>query len=588
MKRTVLLFVISFITSVDLSGQIVSRKVLFLGNSYTSVNNLPQLISDIAISAGDTLIFDSYTPGGYTLGQHFADPVSKAKIMSGNWQYVVLQEQSQIPAASDFSPSADQLNTLVKQYNPCARLMFYMTWGRKNGDLSNCSKWPPVCTYKGMDSLLQLRYTEMAQFYGAELSPVGVVWRYIRQNNPGINLYQPDDSHPSAEGSYLAACCFYAAIFKKDPSFITYNFTINSNDAATIRAAAKLMVYDSLAKYSFVKPNPVAEFNYSIGSGINQVLFANNSANVDSYFWNFGDASTSTLKYPSHSYLNNGTYTITLTTSNCDLLNTYQDTDQAIVSFCPFTPSIYPDSLVLCPNQSDSLWTQIYDAYQWLDQNGDTIPNRINRYLPVTGGRYTILATQNGCTEMSTPVDVSVYSGNAGYYVAQTAGPDSSSVCKGDTITLVLNPSKPPYPSDQFVEWFKDGQPVMFPHNDTLVITGSGTYSVRVANDVCPGYYAYGSEIFTYHFKDCTTAITKNSLENPISIYPNPSAGILRIKIPAALVGNRYFLYDLFGQSILNGRLNETATFLDIKNLPAGVYILKINETTSRVLRSDM
>jgi hypothetical protein len=41
-----------------------SRKVLFLGNSYTGVNNLPKIIHGVALSVGDTLIYNSHTPGG--------------------------------------------------------------------------------------------------------------------------------------------------------------------------------------------------------------------------------------------------------------------------------------------------------------------------------------------------------------------------------------------------------------------------------------------------------------------------------------------------------------------------------------------
>ncbi|MBK7856008.1 MAG: hypothetical protein IPJ79_15005 [Bacteroidetes bacterium] len=69
----------------------ITRSVLFLGNSYTGVNNLPQLVHDVALSAGDTLLFDSYTPGGYQLVSHNNDSTSIYKIMAGGWQYVVLQ-----------------------------------------------------------------------------------------------------------------------------------------------------------------------------------------------------------------------------------------------------------------------------------------------------------------------------------------------------------------------------------------------------------------------------------------------------------------------------------------------------------------
>ena len=111
----------------ELKAQL-SYKVLFLGNSYTGVNNLPQLIHDVALSAGDTLVFDSNTPGGYTLVNHSLDANSKNKIMNGGWDYVVIQGQSQEPIINlnQFNGGASALYELIKQYNSCAVTMPYM------------------------------------------------------------------------------------------------------------------------------------------------------------------------------------------------------------------------------------------------------------------------------------------------------------------------------------------------------------------------------------------------------------------------------------------------------------------------------
>lgn len=147
-----------------------------------------------------------------------------------------------------------------------------MTWGRKNGDASNCASWPPVCTYSGMDSLLNLRYRMMADSNNAIVSPVGAVWKYIRQNFPLIDLYQSDESHPSVAGTYAAACSFYTALFRKDPTAITFNSTLSTTDAANIRTAAKLIVYDSLMNWHIGAYDPLANFTYSISNG-NQVSF---------------------------------------------------------------------------------------------------------------------------------------------------------------------------------------------------------------------------------------------------------------------------------------------------------------------------
>ncbi len=64
------------------------------------------------------------------------------------------------------------------------------------------------------------------------------------------------DSHPSAAGSYAAACTFYTTFFRKDPSALTYNFTLSASDASSIRNAAKMVVYDSLLTWHIGEYDP--------------------------------------------------------------------------------------------------------------------------------------------------------------------------------------------------------------------------------------------------------------------------------------------------------------------------------------------
>lgn len=312
-------------------GQSVTKKVLFLGNSYTAVNNLPQTIANIANSTGDTLIFDSNTPGGQTLNGHSNDPTSLSKIASGNWDYVVLQEQSQLPSfpmsqvENEVFPYVLILDSIINVNNPCTETVFYITWGRKNGDAQNCPYWPPVCTYNGMDSLLTLRYNMMAENNNGILSPVGAVWKYIRTNFPSIELYQSDESHPSVAGTYAAACCFYTTLFRKDPNLITYKSYLLSEDAANIRAAVKTVVFDSLKKWKIGEFDPQSDFTYA-DSGSGNISFSNQSINATSYLWHFGDGNTSTLQNPSHNYSSEGVYTVKLFAYKCGLIDSTEQT----------------------------------------------------------------------------------------------------------------------------------------------------------------------------------------------------------------------------------------------------------------------
>ena len=414
MKYILLIFVI--IWSVNVNGQGETRKVLFLGNSYTYENNLPDLVSQLALSSNDILIYDSNLIGGYTLQEHFESSVSLNKVLSDEWDYIVLQEQSQLP--SFISPIAfmdgfSSLKNYIKQNKPCTQITSFMTWGYQNGDTQNCPINPGVCTYDGMQNLLSDRYMSMSDLYESEVTPVGIVWRYIKENHPSINLYQTDGSHPSVAGSYIAACCFYTSLFRKDPTLITYDYVLDATTASTIRNAVKSLVYDQMLNWYIGRYVPNSDFNYTIGDGFNEVVMNGNTMLYkDSFEWDFGDGTTSTELNPIHSYVANGSYTIQLKSYKCFLGQNIESTFEKTVNFCAHTNTVFP-SLMLCPNETGTLWTQKADSYQWYDFQGNPIEEATNQWLEVSEyGYYSVQTTIDGCTERSQQTLVDVWLDN--------------------------------------------------------------------------------------------------------------------------------------------------------------------------------
>jgi hypothetical protein len=258
---TAILLVFSTL-SFSQSTKVKQVKALFIGNSYTYFNNLPQICTGIAASMGDVFSSEQSTPGGFSLKQHSSDSSSLQPIISGpydftnsieaDWDYVILQEHSRFPSfpmnevEKNVFPYASKLDSIIHKYNPNARTVFYMTWGRKNGDATGCKSGYPVCTYQEMDDQLAKRYSMMAERSKGIVSPVGAVWRYLRAKTPNIELYTKDESHPSEAGSYAAACTFYSTFFKKDPTLIKYNYTLSQGDASAIRKAVKEVVFNNL------------------------------------------------------------------------------------------------------------------------------------------------------------------------------------------------------------------------------------------------------------------------------------------------------------------------------------------------------
>lgn len=281
-----------------------TKRVLFLGNSYTAYNNLPQMVADIAASMGDSLYFDSHTPGGTTLQAHSTNNTSQQKIAQGGWDYVVLQEQSQLPAfpysqfATSSLPFALNLTQQIRVADSCTQPMFYMTWGRKNGDQGNCASYPPLCTYEGMQGKLRERYLMMADTTNSTVAPVGAAWRELRAKHPGIELYQADESHPNVNGSYLAACTFYASIFHKSPVGATGPATITAQNRAIIQQQAASTVFDSLHVWKIDTLTPHAQFIYQITNVqptfLEVQLQLNTASNADSVYWDLGGGLTAT------------------------------------------------------------------------------------------------------------------------------------------------------------------------------------------------------------------------------------------------------------------------------------------------------
>lgn len=363
---TILLLTIACLNKTDANGG-QKLRVYFIGNSYTQTNNMPQMIADIASSMGDTLVFEDHTPGGWKLKDHWNPPQDPcvSKIKTGNWDYIVLQEQSQLPALGQLGPShptyiyAGQFTKLIRDSAKCTMPMFYMTWGYKNGDPTNCPGLQYMCTYESMDSVIRMRYMELADSFDAVVSPVGAVRRYIRQNYPGIELYQADGSHPEVAGTYAAACCFYVALFKKDPLLITFNSTLPTIDASNIKIATKTVVYDSLAKWGLNIADLSAAFEYT-SSGTTVTFTNKSSSKAQTFSWNFGDGNTSTVKAPVHTYATKGDYTVTLTTydtNGCNRavskkVNLLTSTVEG-VAFTGFTISPNPatESIIIQPTQ---------------------------------------------------------------------------------------------------------------------------------------------------------------------------------------------------------------------------------------------
>ncbi|MEV6269286.1 hypothetical protein AB0L64_19090 [Kribbella sp. NPDC051936] len=178
-------------------------RILFVGNSFTSRNNLPGLIKGLAAARGIEVGHKLISAGGASLRQHLNAGKALDEIANGGYGTVVLQEQSTLPIKSPdrFRESARDFGAAITAAG--ARTALYLTWARRNAPETQRA--------------LTDAYGAAAVELGATLVPVGMIWERFLAEHDEPALHDADNSHPALAGSYLAACVFLIALLDEDP-----------------------------------------------------------------------------------------------------------------------------------------------------------------------------------------------------------------------------------------------------------------------------------------------------------------------------------------------------------------------------------
>jgi PKD repeat protein len=338
MKKYIIVGILGLLFSFNTYA--ITKKVLFIGNSLMSYGNTPLTTQSIATANGDVLNFDNYTHTGVGFKEYWTDvnPNPHDKIKLGGWDYVVMNEFSNAAIKTPALIQADTYNYAalfqqeISQYNPAAKIMFFMNWGYRDGYsqlVSSGTSGGDGVTYTSltMSNKIESVYRTMATANNAALCGVGAVWRAVQAAYPSYNLYLSvtDGKHPNALGTYIAAMTTYTSIFRKDPTISTYipstvptQLTLDGGTVApatfvaNVNAIVKTLIYDNLSSWNIGTYDPAAGFDTYTAIG-NEVTLTNTTTNGISYVWDFGDGTTSTSANPTHIYSTVGSYNITLT-----------------------------------------------------------------------------------------------------------------------------------------------------------------------------------------------------------------------------------------------------------------------------------
>lgn len=177
------------------------QSVLFIGNSFTFYNDMPKLFGEIVKASDNAPLKVSMCAfPGYSLRQHLEDKRTQDFLRDKHWDYVVLQDFSRNPIEKrdEMLDSCKKMKELLKDNSK--KILLLETWA----DRGKTDEQP----------MINESYNKVAEVLGAEVIPVGEIWKCARHVT---DLYASDSHHPSPAGSFLAAATAARVVLGRTP-----------------------------------------------------------------------------------------------------------------------------------------------------------------------------------------------------------------------------------------------------------------------------------------------------------------------------------------------------------------------------------
>ncbi|MBQ0788406.1 MAG: SGNH/GDSL hydrolase family protein [Oceanihabitans sp.] len=174
--------------------------ILFIGNSLTYTNNLPELVKKYAKQKRIRIHTKMVAFPNHAIEDHWNDRKVQKLISSKKYDFVIIQQ----------GPSS--------QYNGRKMLLEY---GKKYSDLCKINEaklcyfmvWPSLHNYHTFDGVIK-NYADAASINNAILFPVGAAWKNYIDTTNNKKYYGLDGFHPSIKGSKIAAKVIVNLLFE--------------------------------------------------------------------------------------------------------------------------------------------------------------------------------------------------------------------------------------------------------------------------------------------------------------------------------------------------------------------------------------
>jgi len=205
-------------TNATSSALAADYQLLFIGNSHSSKNGLPYLVSRlIEIGDPDKEAKADLAPGWRFLDERLSDGVTKQTLEGRAWTHVILQAQKYSSSGRYHYPTHAAQTWIRRAASQRALPILFPEWPRKG----NVEEGPRV----------HRLHQTIAASEGACVAPVGITWDAFIKRHPNINLYARDGNHSNLNGAFLSALVFYLVITGNHTNQLRYVSEIDVSEA---------------------------------------------------------------------------------------------------------------------------------------------------------------------------------------------------------------------------------------------------------------------------------------------------------------------------------------------------------------------
>ena len=338
---------------------------------------------------------------------------------------------------------------------------------------------------------------------------------------------------------------------------------------------------DSLSKTVVINQKPIISF--SVNDSVqcfknNQFIFSKSITNSNLFSWNFGDSSSSNLSNPTKIYSKTGSFLVRLFAQNnngCSdsMFKTITINTNAIADF-------NINNAVQCLSKNSFTFNNTStnsNAQTWSfgDASSSIVFNPIKTYL--SAGNFTVKLVANNANNCKDSVTktITIYPQPTIGTITGNAVPNSISTSFSYS---VLSQSNTIY------NWFTANGNIQ---------NGQGTNSVNII------WTSIGSASLKANITNsngCTDStslainisnvgINNLSLENDLKVFPNPTESFITITNKNNMIGKKYIITNLVGQTVLSGKLNVDETIVNLETLQSGMYFLSMDGISKQSIK---